>query len=110
MVNASAPLPFEGNPAAVFSNAGDISAAGSEWIAVVAKSFAGQGLGSRLLTEACNKLRDMRKQRIYVDRHEENLASVGMMRKSGFVEIDTYEDLARRSVASRRTTVSCYTV
>ncbi len=42
---------------------------------------------------------------VYIDRHEENAASAGMMRKAGFVEIDTFAEPARRPHGSGRTTV-----
>ncbi len=42
---------------------------------------------------------------VYIDRHEENLASAGMMRKAGFVELETYADPARRPNGSGRSTV-----
>jgi L-amino acid N-acyltransferase YncA len=42
---------------------------------------------------------------VYIDRHEENAASAGMMRKGGFVEVDTFAEPARRPHGSGRTTV-----
>jgi len=45
---------------------------------------------------------------VFIDRHEENLASAGMMRAAGFVEIDTYADPRRRPHGSGRTTVCCF--
>ncbi|MER1080988.1 GNAT family N-acetyltransferase [Pseudomonas aeruginosa] len=67
--------------------------------AVVHPAAAGQGLGSALL-EAVQGIED-----VYIDRHEENLASAGMMRKAGFVELETYADPARRPNGSGRSTV-----
>ncbi len=75
---------------------------------VVASTHSGRGIGALLLTEARDRLLASGKRRIYVDRHEENLPSAGMMRKTGFVEIDTYLDLERRFVGSKRTTICCY--
>ena len=77
---------------------------------VVASTHAGKGIGALLLSEARDRLIARGKRRIYVDRHEENLPSAGMMRKAGFVEIDTYLDLERRVVGSKRTTVCCFGV
>lgn len=78
--------------------------------AVVHRDHVGQGLGSRLLGMAVNDLRAQGMRMVYVDRHEENLASAGMMRKCGFVEIDTYIDPRRNRSGSGRTTVCCLRV
>ena len=75
--------------------------------AVVHREYAGKGLGARLLTDAVQDLRAQGMQEVYIDRHEENLASAGMMRKCGFVEIDTYVDARRNKTGSGRTTVCC---
>jgi L-amino acid N-acyltransferase YncA len=75
---------------------------------VVHRAFVGQGIGTRLLQEAVNNLRRKGFSDIYADRHEENMASAGMMKKAGFVEIDTFSDLKRRESGSRRTTVCRY--
>jgi ribosomal protein S18 acetylase RimI-like enzyme len=73
--------------------------------AVVRRDLAGKGIGSTLLREAVRQLAQQGCAEIYIERHEENLASGGMMRKAGFVEIDTFDDPERRSSGSRRTTV-----
>ncbi|GIZ11122.1 GNAT family N-acetyltransferase [Pseudomonas sp. NCCP-436] len=75
--------------------------------AVVRHDCAGRGLGSRLLEAAVGQLRKDGLQDIYIDRHEENAASAGMMRKAGFVELLSYEDLQRRTWGSRRSTLCC---
>lgn len=75
--------------------------------AVIHLQMAGRGLGSRLLVQAVAHLAEEGVQDIYIDRHEENAASAGMMRKAGFVEIETYADPARRPHGSGRTTVCC---
>jgi len=73
--------------------------------AVVHRDLAGQGLGSQLLRSAVEQLGEQGIADIYIDRHEENAASAGMMRKAGFIEIDTYADPERRPNGSRHTTV-----
>ncbi len=73
--------------------------------AVVRRDRVGQGLGTRLLREALAALSAMGAQAVFIDRHEENLASAGMMRRAGFVAIDTYDDPRRRPNGSGRTTV-----
>lgn len=73
--------------------------------AVVHRDLAGQGLGSRLLGQALRLLAEQGVSDIYIDRHEENAASAGMMRKAGFLEIETYADPRRRPHGSGRTTL-----
>lgn len=73
--------------------------------AVVDAAYKGQGIGTRLLNLAVDRMAAQGLQEIYIDRHEENLASAGMMRKAGFVEIATFEEFDRRPNGSRRTTV-----
>ena len=75
--------------------------------AVIHREMAGQGLGSTLLEKAVARLGEKGLLDIYIDRHEENAASAGMMRKAGFSELHTYADPERRPNGSRRTTV-CY--
>ena len=72
---------------------------------VVHRDHRGAGLGARLLREAIAQLRARGLIEIYAERHEENAGSAGMMRKAGFVLIDTYHDPVRRSVGSGRTAV-----
>jgi ribosomal protein S18 acetylase RimI-like enzyme len=73
--------------------------------AVVRRERTGQGLGTRLLREALAALSSMGVVAVFIDRHEENLASAGMMRSAGFVELETYADPRRRPHGSGRTTV-----
>jgi len=72
---------------------------------VVAPEHAGRGLGSRLLGEVNSRLAALGVREIYIDRHEENAASAGMMRKAGFEEVETFAEPARRPHGSGRTTV-----
>ncbi len=73
--------------------------------AVVRVDQAGRGLGSQLLKQALALMAQQGVYTVYIDRHEENAASAGMMRKAGFVEIDTFAEPARRPSGSGRTTV-----
>ncbi|WP_339411894.1 GNAT family N-acetyltransferase [Pseudomonas sp. EA_35y_Pfl2_R5] len=75
--------------------------------AVTHRAVAGQGLGSRLLKQVIAALVEQGISDIYIDRHEENAASAGMMRKAGFVEVETYADPERRPNGSRCTTLCC---
>ena len=72
---------------------------------VVHSDYAGHGIGSQLLSEIIAKAPDLGASKVLLDRHEENAASAGMMRKAGFVEICTFSDLDRRHSGSRKTTV-----
>ena len=76
--------------------------------AVVRRDCAGQGLGTRLLGEVLHAVEKMGVAAVFIDRHEENLASAGMMRRAGCVEIDTYADPRRHPHGTGRTTVSCF--
>lgn len=75
---------------------------------VVHREHRGHGLGALLLREAVARLQAWGLPMVYAERHEENEGSAGMMRKAGFVELDTFDDPARRSSGSRRTTVCRY--
>lgn len=73
--------------------------------AVTHRDAAGQGIGSALLCQVVADIQATGIVDIYIDRHEENAASAGMMRKAGFVEIATFADPQRRPNGSRRTTL-----
>jgi ribosomal protein S18 acetylase RimI-like enzyme len=75
--------------------------------AVTHRAMAGQGLGSRLLQQAVMQLGEQGVGDSYIDRHEQNAASAGMMRRAGFVEVETYADPQRRPHGSGRTTLCC---
>lgn len=75
--------------------------------AVTHRAVAGQGLGSALLQQAAMQLGEQGVSDIYIDRHEQNAASAGMMGKAGFVEVETYADPQRRPNGSGHTTLCC---
>jgi L-amino acid N-acyltransferase YncA len=72
---------------------------------VVRRDQVGHGLGTQLLQQAAASLQENGVQEIYADRHEENAASAGMMRRAGFVELETFAEPERRPNGSGRTTV-----
>ena len=74
----------------------------------VRRDAVGRGLGSELLRRTIDRARVLEAQLVLIDRHEENLASAGMMRKAGFTELRTFVDLQRRDYGSRKTTVMGY--
>lgn len=73
--------------------------------AVVHRDHAGQGIGSKLFRAAAERIFACGIRAVYAMHHEENAASAGMMRKSGFTVVDTFDDPAIRPNGSRRTTV-----
>lgn len=75
--------------------------------ATVHRAEAGRGLGTRLLRAAIAELAARGLPDIYIERHEQNPGSAGMMRKAGFRELETFADPQRRPNGSRRTTI-CY--
>ena len=72
---------------------------------VVHSNYAGRGIGSQLLSKITDCARTVGATFILAHRHEENLASAGMMRKAGFKELATFVDLDRRDFGNRSTTV-----
>lgn len=73
--------------------------------AVVHRDHAGHGIGSKLFRAAAEKLFRRGIRQVYAKRHEENPGSAGMMRKSRFTAVDTFDDPEIRKTGSRRTTV-----
>ncbi len=74
---------------------------------VVASSQSGKGLGSQLLKESIKLARNEKCTNVYIEHHEENLASAGMMRKAGFELVETFHDPNKRTTGSRNTSVLC---
>lgn len=74
---------------------------------VVASSQSGKGLGCQLLRQSIKLAADAVCKNVYIERHEENLASAGMMRKAGFELVETFYDPKKRSAGSRNTSVLC---
>ena len=72
---------------------------------VVSSSQSGKGLGTLLLEESIGQARTNRLKKVYIERHEENLASAGMMRKAGFEIVETLHDPQKRATGSRNTSV-----
>ena len=72
---------------------------------VVGKKLAGQGVGTKLLLECLSIAKDKNFDDVYIERHEENLASAGMMKKAGFELVETIYDPAKRFSGSRNTSI-----
>lgn len=73
--------------------------------AVVHRDHCGKGIGAQLLSAAVQRLGELGCREAYVGRHDENLASAGMMRKAGFEIIDVFDD-SRRTCGNRKTAIS----
>ncbi|MGR6871472.1 GNAT family N-acetyltransferase [Pseudomonas sp. HK3] len=72
---------------------------------VVNKNYNGNGIGTALLQKAIELAKKEQCEKVYIERHEENLASAGMMRKASFQIVDTFYDPKKRTTGSRNTSV-----
>ena len=77
---------------------------------VVSSAYSGQGIATKLLECCIEKSKEKRATVVLIERHEENLASAGMMRKAGFQVVDTFHDPEKRSAGSRKTSILEYQV
>jgi GNAT superfamily N-acetyltransferase len=89
----------------IYRKYGDLASTASINDVVVSKDHSGKGIGSKLLNECISVARQLHFHTVYIERHEENLASAGMMRKSGFQIIETFYDSKKRFSGSKNTTV-----
>ncbi len=76
---------------------------------VVSSKHSGQGIGSQLLKASIKLAGEKQCEKVYIERHEENLASAGMMRKAGFILVETFCGPDKRTAGSRCTSVLCAT-
>jgi ribosomal protein S18 acetylase RimI-like enzyme len=76
--------------------------------AVVHREFNGRGIGSELLKQIIAIAPSYGAQTVLLDRHAENAASAGMMRKAGFKALATFLDRPRRNHGNCSTTVLGY--
>ena len=72
---------------------------------VVSSSHAGKGIATKLLSECLAQAKTLNAKTVLIERHEENLASAGMMRKAGFEVIDTFHDPEKRSAGSQNSVI-----
>ncbi len=72
---------------------------------VVSSLHSGQGIATRLLEECLLEARNNNIRSVLIERHEENLASAGMMRKAGFEIIDTFFDPEKRAAGSQNSVI-----
>ncbi|MFT6920716.1 MAG: ribosomal protein S18 acetylase RimI-like enzyme [Cognaticolwellia sp.] len=76
---------------------------------VVNMNYSGKGIGSTLLKKAIELAQKEQCEKVYIERHEENLASAGMMRKASFKIVDTFYDPNKRTTGSRNTSLLVHT-
>lgn len=72
---------------------------------VVSSLHSGKGIATRLLEECLLEARNTDTSSVLIERHEENLASAGMMRKAGFEVVDTFYDPEKRAVGSQNSVI-----
>lgn len=72
---------------------------------VVSSLQSGKGIATRLLEECLLEAKNTNTCSVLIERHEENLASAGMMRKAGFEVIDTFYDPDKRSAGSQNSVI-----
>ncbi|WP_421856012.1 GNAT family N-acetyltransferase [Marinomonas sp.] len=77
---------------------------------IVSNAYSGQGIATKLLECCIEKSKEKRASVVLIERHEENLASAGMMRKAGFKVVETFYDPEKRSVGSRNTSILEYCI
>ena len=72
---------------------------------VVSSHHAGKGIATRLLNECIQEAKVHHAKKVLIERHEENLASAGMMRKAGFEIVDTFYDPEKRAAGSQKSVI-----
>ena len=74
--------------------------------AVVHRAYTGQGIGTRLLHTAIERLFQQGMREVYTMRHKDNIPSRRMMEKCGMEVIDEYYDPDIRPTGSRHTVIT----
>ncbi|TMP39840.1 GNAT family N-acetyltransferase [Pseudoalteromonas rubra] len=72
---------------------------------VVASQHGGKGVATALLQACIEQAKQAGGEAVLIERHEENLASAGMMRKAGFHIVDTFFDPDKRSAGSQKSCI-----
>ena len=90
-----------------YSDAGAILFIGD---VVVSAQHAGKGIATTMLEKCIADAREKKTNNVLIERHEENLASAGMMKKAGFEIIDTFYDPNKRTVGSQNSVILKYTI
>ena len=77
---------------------------------VVSSLHSGKGVATKLLEECLSAAKTHKVSTVLIERHQENLASAGMMRKAGFEIVDTFYDPEKRVVGSRNSVILQYVI
>jgi len=72
---------------------------------VVSSLHSGKGIATRLLDECLLEAKNNSISTVLIERHEENLASAGMMRKAGFEIVETFYDPEKRTSGSQNSVI-----
>jgi len=72
---------------------------------VVSSDHSGLGIATRLLNECITRSEKTNAKKVLIERHEENLASAGMMKKAGFKIIDTLHEPQKRTAGSQNSVI-----
>ena len=72
---------------------------------VVSSLHSGKGIATKLLHECLLEAKNNDASTVLIERHEENLASAGMMRKAGFEIVDTFYDPDKRVSGSQNSVI-----
>ncbi|KZN48592.1 hypothetical protein N474_24790 [Pseudoalteromonas luteoviolacea CPMOR-2] len=77
---------------------------------VVSSLHSGKGIATKLLEKCLLEAKNHKAHSVLIERHEENLASAGMMRKAGFEIIDTFFDPKKRATGSQNSVILEYKI
>ncbi|KID57760.1 hypothetical protein JF50_09150 [Pseudoalteromonas luteoviolacea] len=72
---------------------------------VVSSSYSGKGIATQLLINSIDLAKAKGVEFVLIERHEENLASAGMMKKAGFSIVDIFYDPHKRSAGSQNSVI-----
>ncbi|KAA0015896.1 GNAT family N-acetyltransferase [Salinicola corii] len=72
---------------------------------VVSSLCSGKGVATKLLNECLAVAKSRKASAVLIERHEDNLASAGMMRKAGFKIMDTFHDPTKRTAGSQNSVI-----
>jgi len=72
---------------------------------VVSSLHSGKGIATKLLKECISEAKRKGANSVLIERHEDNLASAGMMKKAGFKIVDTFHDPEKRTAGSRNSAI-----
>lgn len=73
---------------------------------VTHSKYAGRGVGTRMISEAIERLAARGIKEVYAKRHADNGPSGRMMEKAGMVVVDEFDDPEIRLTGSRKTSVT----